>query len=56
MRTFLALKERLDTSLGTTQDQSMDVMRTLVGIDRFKVHHMTHHLEFTADAVAAVHI
>src|SRR5204862_1614884 len=48
--------ERLDSGLGAAEDQRMDVVRALVGVDRFQIHHMADHMEFVMDAVAAMHV
>ena len=38
------------------EDQGVDVVRALIGVDRLEVGGVAHHLEFGADAVAAVHV
>ena len=37
-------------------DQRMDVVRALIGVDRLEVRGVAHDLEFGADAVAAMHV
>src|ERR1700688_4924357 len=49
-------EERLDAGLRPPQDQRVDVVRALVGVDRLEVRQDAHHVEFVGDAVAAVHI
>ncbi len=41
---------------GATQNQGMDVVRALVGVDRLEVQHVAHDVEFFRYAVAAVHV
>jgi hypothetical protein len=40
-------EERLNTCLRPSEDQRMHIMRALVGIHGFKVHHMTDHLKLS---------
>src|SRR5487761_2656326 len=48
--------ERLDAGLGTAEDERVDVVRALVGVDRLEVHEHAYHVVFFRDAVAAVHV
>ncbi len=48
--------EGRDAGLRATENQRMNVVRALVGIDRFEVHYMADHMELVGDAVAAVHV
>ncbi len=54
--TLPQLEKRLQSGLGPTQDQRVDVMGAFIGVDRFKVHHVADHLKIPRDTVAAVHI
>ena len=54
-RAFPSSKRR-DPRNPATQDQSVDIMCTFIGVDRFKVHHVADHLIFPADAIAAMHV
>jgi len=38
------------------EDQRMDVVRALVGVDGFQIHQMADHVKFVVDAVAAMHV
>ena len=49
-------RKRLDAGLRAPQDQRMDIVCALVGIDRFQVHYMANDVILVGDAVAAVHI
>ena len=42
--------------LRTTQDERVYVVRTFVGVHRFKIHHVADDVVFIGDTVAAVHI
>ena len=42
--------------LGAAEYEGVDVVRALVGIDGFQVHHMSHDVVLVMDAVAAVHV
>ena len=48
--------KRLDTRLRATENQRVDVMGTLVGIDGLEIHHVPNDVEFVGNAVTAVHI
>ena len=48
--------KRLDTRLRATENQRVDVMGTLVGIDGLEIHHVPNDVEFIGNAVTAVHI
>src|SRR3712207_7520847 len=48
--------ERVNSRLRTAQNQRVDVVRALVGIDRLEVRHDPHDMEFIGDAVAAMHV
>src|SRR4030095_10167269 len=41
---------------GPAEDQRMDVMRALIGVDGFEVGGVTHHVELSGYAIAAVHV
>src|SRR5216684_7405131 len=45
-----------DARLGTPQDQGMDVVSALIGVDRLEVHHVADHVVLVRDAVAAMHV
>src|SRR5882757_2822464 len=45
-----------DPRLCAAQDQCVNVMRSLVGVDRLQVAHVTHHVEFVTDTVAPMHV
>ena len=53
---ILLLRERLQAGLGARKDQCMNVMRTLVGVDRLQIGRMAHDVVFGGDAIGAVHI
>src|ERR1019366_6033720 len=38
------------------QYQRMDIMRALIGIDHFQIHHVPDYAEFVGDAIPAKHI
>src|SRR3546814_11747985 len=48
--------ERGDTGDGAAEDEGVNVVGALVGVDRLEVHDMAHDLIFRRDAVAAVHV
>ena len=52
----MALEKSLQTCLSTPQDQSMDIMRALVGVNSLEVHCVADHMILKRDAVAAVHV
>lgn len=45
-----------DSSDGPTQNESMDVVCALVGIDRLQVHHMPNDVVLIADTIPTEHI
>src|SRR5579862_9380781 len=45
-----------DAGLGAPEDQGVDVVGALVGVDGFEVHDMADDVEFVVDAVAAMHV
>src|SRR5579862_6410973 len=51
-----ALHERLDARLRAAEDEGMDVVRALVGVDRLEVQDVADHAELVGDAVAAMHV
>ena len=51
-----SLTECLQTSLRTTKDQRMNIMGTLVGVNRFQVHDVTDHMIFVSYAITTVHV
>src|SRR5471032_3453164 len=48
--------EGLDAGDGAAEDQRMDVVRALVGVDRLEVHGVADHVILVGDTVAAVHV
>ena len=42
--------------IAAAEDQGVDVVRALIGVDRLQIGGVAHHLEFGRDAVAAVHV
>src|ERR1700758_56561 len=48
--------ECLDTSLGTTQDQGVDIMRPFISVDGFQIHENAHDVIFLGNAVGAMHV
>src|SRR5688572_6863399 len=52
----IRLAEGLDPGLRPAEDQGVDVVRALVGIDNFEIYHMADHAELVRDAVAAQHV
>ena len=48
--------EGLDAGLGAAQDQGVDVVGALVGVDRLEVHDVADDVVLVGDAVAAVHV
>src|SRR5690606_27028297 len=53
---YLLRREGLDAGLGAAQDEGVDVVGALIGIDRLQVHDMTDDMVFIRYAVAAVHV
>src|SRR5258708_21554276 len=41
---------------GAAQDESMNVMRTFIGIDGLEVCRVAHHMKFGADAITSMHV
>src|SRR3546814_19662402 len=39
-----------------TQNQRVDIMRAFISVDRFKVHHVSDHLIFLRNPIAAMHV
>jgi hypothetical protein len=52
----LALEKRLQAGDGAAQYQAMHIIGALIGVHRFQVDHMPHHLEIFGNAIAAVHV
>src|SRR5687767_12937792 len=52
----IRLAEGLDPGLRPAEDQGVDVVRALVGIDNFEIYDMADHAELVRDAVAAQHV
>ena len=52
----LSARKGLQARLCTPKDERMHIMRTFIGIDRFKVHRMTDDMEFIGNTVAAMHV
>src|SRR5258706_15502661 len=48
--------KRRDARLRAAQDQGVDVVRALVGVDGLEVHDVADHVVFVGDAVAAGHV
>src|SRR5262245_45407425 len=51
-----ASRKRLDPGLRAAEDQRVDIVRALVGVDCLEVRHHAHDVELVRNAVAAVHI
>ena len=49
-------EEGLQPGLRAAEDQRMDVVRALVGVDRLEVQHVAHDVVLFLNAVAAVHV
>src|SRR5271166_3920121 len=49
-------EKRLQAGLCAPQDQRVNVVRALVGVDRLQIGEMAHDLVLDLDAVAAVHV
>src|SRR5258708_25748237 len=49
-------EKRLDPRLRAAEDQRVDVVGTLVGVDRLEIAQHAHDVEFLGNAVAAVHV
>ena len=49
-------REGLDPSLRAPQDQGVDVVGALVGVDRLEIQDVADHVVLVRDAVAAVHV
>src|SRR6516165_6037077 len=49
-------EKRLDARDGASQDQGMDVVSALIGVDRLEIVDVPHHVVLDLDAVAAVHV
>ncbi len=45
-----------DACYGSSQDQRMHIMRTLVGVHHFQVHQMAGYAKLVADAIATHHV
>src|SRR3954470_18491833 len=48
--------ECLDAGLRPPEDQGMDVMGPLIGVDRLEIDHVADDVELVRDAVAAMHV
>src|SRR3546814_11438101 len=48
--------EGLQAGLSATQDEGVDIMSTLIGVDDLEVAHMAHHRKRVGYTVAAMHI
>mgnify|MGYP001195219009 CR=1 FL=1 len=53
---LLGASKGLQTSLRTAKDQCMHVVRTLVGVHRLKINHVSHDMIFLGNPVTAMHI
>ena len=49
-------KKGLKTRLCPPEDEGVNIVCALVGINCFKIDHVAHDLEFIGNAVAAVHV
>src|SRR5207253_4931 len=49
-------EERLNPGLRPAEDQGVDIVGALIGVDSFQVAQHAHHMKFVGDAVAAVHV
>ena len=56
VRNSLRAGKGLQTSLSTAENQRVNIMRTFIGINGFKIHHVTDDVVFVRDAVTTVHI
>ena len=56
MSVIASAGEGLKAGDGAAKDQRMDVMRALIGVHRFQIHHVAHDVIFLGDAVAAMHV
>src|ERR1700720_4653614 len=56
MRMACLSREGGDPGLRTPQDQGMDVVSALIGVDCLEVHHVADHVVLVGDAVAAMHV
>jgi len=50
------VSECRDSCDGTSQDQRVYVVRTLIGINRLQVHNMPDHMIFIAYAISTQHV
>src|SRR5437899_7422429 len=48
--------KRLDAGDGAAEDQGVDVVGALIGVDGLEVLGVAHHVIFDLDAIAAVHV
>lgn len=48
--------ESLDARLGTAQYQRVNIVRALVGVHCFEIHHMADDMVFVRDTIAAVDV
>src|SRR5712672_2730148 len=52
----VASEKRLDPGLGAAENQGVDVVGALVGVDGLEVRQHAHDVELVGDAVAAMHV
>ena len=50
------LLKRLNPGLRAAQNQRVNVVRALIRVHHFKVHHVAHHAVFIANAIATEHV
>ncbi len=48
--------EGLNAGLSASQDQGVDVVCALIGVDRLEVQHMAYHAVFVTHAITAMHV
>src|SRR5262245_907506 len=49
-------EKSLDAGLRATEDQRVDIVRTLVGVHRLQIREHPHHVVFLGNSIAAVHV
>ena len=53
---YLGLKERLYPCLRSAEDQGVDIVHTLIGIDGLQIGEDARHVKLVRDSVAPVHV
>src|SRR3989344_5478111 len=51
-----SVRERINPSLRTAQNQRVHIVRAFVGVHHFQIHQVAGHTKLVADAVAAHHV